>query len=201
MVNREFQLIAFTADDTGMENPATVPNIRIGGTLSADQKQLAIHYELAGSLAQIILPDAGKQACRRDHLWQTTCFELFIRDCAKEEYWEYNLAPSHDWNVYHFQKYRQTLGEEAEISHLTISTRIENQNTAMVTASLPLPTALIGCDLAIGISSVIEDTRGQLHYYALSHQRAAPDFHDPAGFGLILPISSDRQPAQDALSS
>lgn len=43
---------------------------------------------------------------RADELWQTTCFELFLRRPGEETYLEYNFAPSGQWAAYGFDAYR-----------------------------------------------------------------------------------------------
>jgi hypothetical protein len=39
----------------------------------------------------------------------------------------------------------------------------------------------------LGLSAVIEDTRGSLSYWALAHPPGKPDFHHADGFALELP--------------
>ena len=41
--------------------------------------------------------------------------------------------------------------------------------------------------ISAGLSAVIEDARGGLSYWALTHGANQPDFHDPATFVLRLP--------------
>jgi hypothetical protein len=109
----------------------------------------------------------------------------------RTEYWEYNLSPSRDWNVYRFTSYRGALRQEPQIADINVATETAQSRLTGLRAVLPLPASLVGHKLAIGISSVIEDTRGNMHYFALRHGGAKPDFHDPAGFVLNLnPVSA-----------
>jgi len=46
------------------------------------------------------------------------CFECFIGQKTAAEYWEVNLAPNGDWNVYHFDGYRTGMVEETALRRL-----------------------------------------------------------------------------------
>ena len=65
-----------------------------------DQGILALDYELVAPADQLIWPAAAASPERRDELWQSTCLELFIAKPNEPRYWEINLSPSGDWNVY-----------------------------------------------------------------------------------------------------
>ena len=38
----------------------------------------------------------------------------------------------------------------------------------------------------VGLTAVVEDREGRRGYYALRHPRPTPDFHDTAGFAVLL---------------
>src|SRR5207253_6068780 len=44
---------------------------------------------------------------RADDLWQTTCFEAFLRRPGEESYREWNFAPSGQWAAYDLAAYRE----------------------------------------------------------------------------------------------
>jgi hypothetical protein len=50
--------------------------------------------------------------------------------------------------------------------------------------------------LRLGLSSVIEDNRGRLGYWALRHAPGKPDFHNPEGFAFEIsrPAAGCRRP-------
>lgn len=43
---------------------------------------------------------------REDELWTGNCLELFLRKKDSSEYYEFNLSPRNQWNLYHFDDYR-----------------------------------------------------------------------------------------------
>ena len=46
-------------------------------------------------------------------MWQTTCFELFLRPIDGAAYAEFNLSPSENWAAYDFAAYREGMANRA----------------------------------------------------------------------------------------
>ena len=69
--------------------------------------QLFIRYEVCGELDQILFPALAESPSRKDELWKATCFEFFIAIMDQPRYWEFNISPSGDWNVYVMDAYRE----------------------------------------------------------------------------------------------
>ena len=53
----------------------------------------------------LTLPEAAPPD-RADGLWQTTCFEMFLRRRGQDGYIEFNFSPSGRWAAYQFDGYR-----------------------------------------------------------------------------------------------
>lgn len=171
---------------SGAADPTRTPtfDLTITGTLAWADGGLRVTYDLTGATDRVKVAARGATPSRKDELWRTTCFELFAKSSLAPDYWEYNLAPSGDWNLYRFATYRGELQKETRTADIEIATDVAPSGLTRLRATLPLPPPLDGRELVIGISSVIEDHDGRLHYYALRHGGAKPDFHDPAGFVL-----------------
>jgi hypothetical protein len=71
--------------------------------------RLELVWRLAGDLEALVLPDPSPSRRRCDGLWQTTCLEAFWGFAGQDAYWELNLAPSGDWNLYRLSHYRGPL--------------------------------------------------------------------------------------------
>ncbi|MEL0340336.1 MAG: hypothetical protein VXA52_09230, partial [Synechococcus sp.] len=84
-----------------------------------DHSIVALDYELLAPADELIWPVAAASPQRRDELWQSTCLELFIAQPNEPRYWEINLAPSGDWNVYRLDGYRQGLQAEPAIQRIS----------------------------------------------------------------------------------
>ncbi|MBL6797317.1 MAG: DOMON-like domain-containing protein [Synechococcus sp. BS307-5m-G39] len=118
---------------------------------------------------------------RLDGLWEHTCFEAFFALPNQDRYWELNVSPSGDWNLYRFENYRSKGAREQ-----TLEPRIHWQNSqkdcrcTIVLRLDPWWTAVQLPELAIAM--VLEDSDNNLSYWALSHHGDEPDFHDRRGF-------------------
>lgn len=163
--------------------------------------QLAFRVQGAGAL---LLPPASPAPQRRDGLWQHTCLEAFLAPVNAEPYWEVNLSPSGDWNVYRLESYRQGLRPEPSVEALPFSCRLQPPHTSAAVElapgspepstlelelelSCPLPPELAAAPkLAVGLSAVLESPGGVISYWALHHPRPEADFHARRGWTLRL---------------
>jgi hypothetical protein len=133
---------------------------------------------------------AGTPPQRRDGLWQHTCFEAFIAAAGSSAYWEFNLSPAGDWNVYRFDDYRA--GQRIETAYQQVSLDLScTQALLVLNLHCPLPPALLqplqsGAALELGLTAVLEQPGGELSYWALNHPGPEPDFHDRRGWSLRL---------------
>lgn len=164
--------------------------IEITGSVAFQSGALSVTYRIGGAVEHVKYTGAAARPARKNELWRSTCFELFAKLPDSTEYWEYNLAPNGDWNAYRFTRYRGELHPEAQIADIKIATTSSPSGLASLSVKLPLPSPLLGRKLAIGISSVIEDRDGNVHYFALRHGGTKPDFHDPFGFLIEIDPAS-----------
>jgi len=143
---------------------------------------------------------------RLDGLWQHTCFEAFAGLLGSDSYWEYNLSPSGDWNVYRFSGYRSGQAPELAYGQLPltvigpraappVSDCRQGSPRALLELELccPLPPPLqqrlqagTAPALELGLSAVLEGREGELSYWALQHPGNEPDFHDRRGWLVRL---------------
>lgn len=179
-----FSLRAFGSD------PAPL-GLQLGGQLERRGDQLAITYQLMGPQTSVVLPTPSTMGTprRRDGLWEHTCFELFLAAEGLEPYWEVNLAPNGDWNLYRLDGYRRGLAPVGDRDALPFVVRASDPCLELeVNLQLPLELAL-ACRqraLQVGITTVMEHPQGDLTYWALSHGGAEADFHRREDFLLQL---------------
>jgi hypothetical protein len=172
-----------SGDLSGSSDP---PELKISGTLSRHSNTLAINYELSGSLDRIKIPLPESKPVRKNRLWEETCFELFIGIKGTDPYWEFNLSPSGNWNVYRFNDYRKGMAEETAFSTLPFCVTHTPDSLKMIleiSLNKILPPAQA---LQAGISAVIKNNHGNITYWALTHPGPKPDFHQPDSFILEL---------------
>lgn len=121
-------------------------------------------------------------AARTDGLWQTTCFEMFVKPVRGDEYFEFNFSPSTAWAAYRFTEYRSN-ATDLEIAAPVIEPVEYGVRVAIDLSALPPP------PWRVGLTAVIEETDGTKSYWALAHPDGPPDFHDPTCFVLDLPAA------------
>ncbi len=147
-----------------------------------------LQFRVEGSMSRLRWPDRAAPD-RADGLWQHSCFEAFLRADGDDGYHEFNFATSGAWAAWRFAARRRgrespelpppAIGVERGAEFLEMS-------VALAPAALPLPDGA-RCVHA-GLAAVIEDDAGRLSYWALAHPGPQPDFHNPAGFAIALPL-------------
>ncbi len=191
MREESFSLICFPA--------AQIPDISITGSVSLQKNIVHLQYLLTGIIEDILLPPASVHPSRKDDLWKSTCFEFFLAMKDHPHYWEFNMSPSGDWNVYHMDEYRRIgFREESSIHRLPFEFQKEARGLtldAQVDLNPILPRNQF---LEFGIAAVVQTIDRTETYWALAHPAPAADFHLRESFILELaeeaPLSS--QPGQ-----
>lgn len=174
-----FELIPYPADN--------IPNIDITGKLTRSDNTFFIHYEVDGEIEQIYLPAKSPSPSRKDDLWKATCFEFFAAIPDQPEYWEFNLSPSGDWNVYKMDAYRRVgFREERAYTELPFGfSASEHKLSLEISLDLGL---LFQSEqiIQVGITAIIQTKDGNEAYWALKHASPHADFHARETFILSI---------------
>jgi len=163
-----------------------VPDVKITGAVGRQSNIFTIRYELRGPLSKLMVPAPTEMPTRRDGLWEKTCLEFFLAAKNSDGYWEFNLSPSGDWNVYRFVSYRQGVREEPAFESLPFHVRSEPD---ILELSLEIGLdEIIPADkaLEVAVSAVIKSVHGAVTYWSLHHPGPRPDFHHREGFLIKL---------------
>jgi hypothetical protein len=148
--------------------------------------ELETTFRLDGDIPQIRIASPAEPRIGKE-LWRHTCFEAFVAVDGQPAYHEINFSPSREWTVYAFSGYRKggPLANETMRPNIVVRStgnRVElNGLVRLDSLSAIHPRAA----LRIGLSAVIDASDG-ISYWALRHPTDKPDFHDPAGFALLL---------------
>lgn len=141
-----------------------------------------IWFGIGAPAGRFVIPEAVEPA-RAEDLWETTCFEAFLRVPGADSYREWNFAPSGEWASYDFTKQRKGRAD-ADVTPPYI--RVEDNFTWWAFgATIALEADAVW---ALGLSAILEEQDGTKSYWALAHPPGdKPDFHDPACFAAHLP--------------
>ena len=171
--------------------------------LTPREHGVELRYLWSGPSAQILWPDRvpypDLRGERRDYLWHHTCGEWFIGEVGSPGYIEFNFSPSGHWAAYRFADYRQSLGDLVwEGSPPEIEFSLEAQRAEL---RARVPWAAFASFVSepvrewqLGFTCVVERiesvspagtaSAATLEYWAVSHPRAQPEFHDRRGFSV-----------------
>ncbi len=148
---------------------------------------LQLRWRIEGS-GRLVLPTiTGKE--RADGLWQTTCFELFVKPKGGEAYSEWNLSPSRQWAAYDFDSRREGM-RNRDVAQMPDCVMRFGSSFAIFDAAIAR-SSLSDTACNIGLSAVIEEEGGVKSYWALKHPASKPDFHHPACFAATLDPRGD----------
>lgn len=155
--------------------------------------RLALHFRLSGPLQMLQIPPLSGTPERRDGLWQSTCFEAFLGQPGQASYWELNLAPSGDWNLYAFQGYRAGMQPERRLQQLPFQLDgqwLGRRNRLDLVLSLDLA-ALMPAEAPLELSATavlehrFEHQSLGCSYWAWQHTGPEADFHRRDSFQAL----------------
>jgi hypothetical protein len=179
MTQHSFALIPFP--------DSTVPKMMITGGMTRAQNLLSVQYVLTGSIDEILFPFPVPHPGRRDELWLSTCFEFFLAITDQPQYWEFNLSPSGEWNVFRMDAYRRIGFREEDLIQDLQTEFNRDMDRVRLDASVDLsPIVEPETDLQAGITSVIQTRDGHETFWALAHPNLQADFHVRESFTLVL---------------
>lgn len=180
MTDRLVPLIAFA--------PAAEPAPVLRAGIERGAGRLSLRYVLGGPVRNVRLSARTSEPRRTDDLWTQTCFEAFLAPTGGDVYWEVNLSPSGDWNVYRFDGYRR--GMQPEMRVPAAATELERASCGTVTLRAAIDLATLP-ELALGaldasLAAVVQTADGTLSYWAVAHETDRPDFHRRGSFVIRL---------------
>ncbi|MBD1846164.1 DOMON-like domain-containing protein [Cyanobacteria bacterium FACHB-63] len=158
--------------------------LSLSGNIALSDHRLILQYDLIDNQSQVLIPDKTLPN-RKHNLWETTCFEFFIGAQNDRAYWEFNLSPSGDWNVYRFDDYRAGMQEETAFSALPFEVETRSHHTTL-TIELDLEVIKLTQPLEISVTAVIEQLNHNITYWAIEHCGTEADFHIRDSFALRL---------------
>ena len=163
--------------------PAGVSSIA-ARVIGRDQNWLRVRWRIEGSQKLVIPAFAGRG--RADELWQTTCFEMFLKPTGGSAYCEFNLSPSERWAAYDFAAYREGMAERPMPREPDCTLR-RGSSFTIFDAAVPAA-GLPQAECAMALAAVVEEEGGVKSYWGLLNPNPdKPDFHHEDCFALDLP--------------
>jgi hypothetical protein len=162
-----------------------LPTVEINGKIERDGGILSIEYQLIGDLTQLEIP-LPASPIRKFELWEATCFEFFLGIPGDREYWEFNLSPAGDWNIFHLDDYRQGLRDELAFISLPFTVE-QNVNSLVLGLEFDLSKIIsVNQSIEISVTTVIKSAGGEISYWAVTHCGSEADFHRRDSFAIEM---------------
>jgi hypothetical protein len=148
---------------------------------------LRLHFLLTGELSRLRVPARRTPRVGRD-LWRHTCFEAFVGVEGASAYHELNFAPSGEWAVLAFRRYRDggPLAGDVPTPEIVVRTTHDRLELDVRLALDRLSPAYASAPLRLALAAVVEETSGAFSYWSLHHPAGKPDFHHADAFVLRL---------------
>jgi hypothetical protein len=164
-----------------------IPDIRITGSVTRKGNVYTVKFYVSGKINDILFPGLHPEPKRKHGLWQSTCFEFFLAFPEQQPYWEFNISPSGNWNVYRMDSYRQIgFREEELIQSLQLDIRKHLDCFQLHAVADLSPVLASEKQILVGVASIIKTHDGNETYWAVKHIRPQADFHLRESFTLVL---------------
>ena len=175
----DFRLQPFGSD-------RNLPAIELTGQIDRQDTLLSISYQLQGDLDPVSIESPSPTPSRKFGLWESTCFEFFIGIPSQPNYWEFNLSPTGDWNVFALDNYRQGLRNEIAFTSLPM-TIDRSANSLLLSSTIDLSKIISAAQsLEMSVTTVIKSSQNQMSYWALTHPGVEADFHRRDSFIITI---------------
>ncbi|MBP9682586.1 MAG: hypothetical protein KBD76_14355 [Bacteriovorax sp.] len=168
----KFTLVPFNLKDA--------PSVVIHCEIHQNNESLFLSFRIREGLELVQLGTNTPNKQRVIKLWEKTCFEFFLKN-EESAYVEFNFSAAFEWNCFYFKRPGEPLCEwepmqrpDTEIllslDHFLLFTEIKKNQ---------FPKGFFDGEhtLCAGLTSVIQDKKGQMSYWALDHLDTRPNFH------------------------
>lgn len=142
-----------------------------------------IRYSILGDMSLIELPDLEKEKKRVIGLWESTCFEMFLKEPNTTNYFELNFSPEGHWNCFYFDKPGDFIKPYPLKEHpiTTVEVDLKMQGYYKINVQFNLKSILKNfknkSQVDIGLTSIVL-YNNLTTYWAQEHYGETPNFHD-----------------------
>lgn len=175
MASQTYKLLPFAAQTQSLE---------MSVSFDVAPEQVEFRFKLTGDpvdIRKIAWPKAIGSPGRRDGLWQTTVFELFLSEPGDASYLEFNFSPSGEWNAYRFSSERSGMQEIAAIRKNPVHKMRRTAADVVVEGSIDRAALGWSGDIELSATSIL-DFGTHKEYWAITHKGDKPDFHLRSSF-------------------
>jgi len=130
----------------------------------------------------VLIPVSNSSPQRRDELSASTCFEAFISIPKYPSYWELNISPNSDWNLYFFEGYRHGVSAIKDVQNPLINMQVAPRHFQCNVLLNLNPWWPFNQTPELSLAAILEQPNSVFTHWALCHPGVSPDFHDRRSF-------------------
>ncbi len=178
----KFSLIPFTKEHL----------YTVEGFIFIKDNILRCNVNILGPIESLKIKNTSLSPQRREGIWHSTCFEVFLSSTKGTAYTEWNFCPSSDWWVMDFSSYRNRI-ENSNIDERkpeNLQWSLVNPEQLTCHFGISLPQNISRDSLRIGLTSILENKAGIKTYWSLVHLHENPDFHASESFLITTDTNS-----------
>jgi len=155
-----------------------IEDIVITSTLDLKADSLKLSFLLEGALVNYAF-SSSQMPKRANELWKATCFELFLANSKKDEYYEFNISPSLAWNLYHLSTYR---AEPKEVELLVEPVIKITKENGCYRVDFELKGFALSSFDRVNLTAILLTKEGERTFWSLKKMQGSPDFHERGYF-------------------
>lgn len=144
---------------------------------------LECKFQFLGKLSQIEFLENNTDSLFTKNLWENTCAEIFIKNKAKDSYFEWNFGLNSHWWAAEFSSYRKIENEREDLFPTSQEKYISKKNDEML-FTLSLDLRKIGAKPGFQLHPcfILKTKKGPKIHWALQTLSQHPDFHQAENF-------------------
>ena len=147
-------------------------NLKVTVEIQSTVGKTLFSASISGDLSDIDFPEISQIPTRKNELWTTGCFEIFVSKTGNS-YAEYNLGFDGNWECFNFSDYRANQSRPQVGAPPKITCTITGD---LFTQIVEFQEDIISQN-SFSITAVIKLKSGDFLYFANKHCGEKPDFH------------------------
>lgn len=142
---------------------------------SSQQWQVSYRVQASNSFLRSLALPSVSSTVRKQDLWKQNCFELFWKNPEGASYFEWNISPLGEWNLYEFSSYRKGMREVTAAQTPQVSSFLSQNGFEL---KVTLPQAFPSKAVHVRPAVILYPKGGEALFFSNAHASERPDFHD-----------------------
>jgi len=152
-------------------------NITVEASFLIRNQTIQLEYKIEGEIAKYNFPQESQQK-RVHELWRKSCFEFFFSIGDSDEYYEINISPTTEWNIYHFNSYREGMKEVTDISIPSINVHRGKESISLSFEVQFLAQEIVNKPFSYNLATILLNNSSLRYFFTIHRKDGDVDFHN-----------------------